>query len=94
MAIVNKKVSELPTVTTPTKNQTIFIGNHLGTTSIVPLSSIMSVIVQSLTTTGDPLRNALMTSLCAAFIPKPATATNGHVLTYQASTSTWISLPK
>jgi hypothetical protein len=77
--MASKKVSEFP-VTASIANSDVFLMNHLGTTSTVSFSTLSSSIAPS---TG---------SVAALnFIEKPASSTNGQVLTYNGSTSTWVA---
>lgn len=86
--MANKKISEFP-VTTTLASDDDFLINHIGTTSTVSFSTVSDTISQSVTNslTGD----TVVQKLSANFIKKPASATNGQVLTYNGSTSTWVA---
>jgi len=84
----NKKISEFP-VTTSILQDDDFLINHIGTTNTVSFSTVNNTINSSIinSLTGDTVTRNLSTN----FIRKPASATNGQVLTYNGSTSTWVA---
>jgi len=90
--MANKKISEFP-ITTTLAGGDDFLINHIGTTSTVSFSTVSDTISQTVSSsiinslTGD----TVVQKLSANFIKKPASATNGQVLTYNGSTSTWVA---
>jgi hypothetical protein len=88
----NKKISEFP-ITTTLASGDDFLINHLGTTSTVSFSTVSDTISQTVSSsiinslTGD----TVVQKLSANFIKNPDSATNGQVLTYNGSTSTWVA---
>ena len=88
--MANKKISEFP-VTTSLADSDIFLVDHVGSTSTVSFSTVSNTISQTVSSsitnslTGDTVIRKLSTN----FIKKPASASNGQVLTYNGSTSTW-----
>jgi hypothetical protein len=102
--MANKKVSELPVITS-LRDDDIIVMNQLGTTGTASLSSIgnkvtSNYIPKPATTAGNDgdmliYQNSTSSWVPSApnFIPKPATtaANNGGFLTYQHSTQSWIA---
>jgi hypothetical protein len=88
----NKKISEFP-IATSLAGGDDFLFNHLGSTATVAFSTVSDTISQTVSSsiinslTGD----TVVQKLSANFIKKPASATNGQVLTYNGSTSTWVA---
>jgi len=84
----NKKISEFP-LTTSLANSDVFLIDHLGSTSTVSFSTVSQTVSSNIV---DNLNNDTVTQkLSTNFIKKPASSTNGQVLTYNGSTSTWVA---
>ena len=94
MAITNKLISGLNVVNNAIGSDLV-VANHLGTTSIIPLSSIMTYIKNQITTPGSTYRTDILNSLSGEFIQKP-TANLGpnKILAWNASTMTWVASAK
>lgn len=84
--MANKKISEFP-VTTTLNDDDVFLIDHLKTTSTINYSSLKENISGSLVSN---INNTITSTLkISASQILPSNATNGQVLTYDASTLTW-----
>jgi hypothetical protein len=90
--MANKKISEFP-ITTTLASGDDFLINHIGTTSTVSFSSVSDTISQTVSSSiiNSLSGDTVVQKLSANFIKKPDSATNGQVLTYNGSTSTWVA---
>jgi hypothetical protein len=90
--MANKKISEFP-VTTTLAGGDAFLINHIGTTSTVSFSTVSDTISQTVSSsiTNSLTGDTVIQKLSSNFIKKPDSATNGQVLTYNGSTSTWMA---
>jgi len=84
----NKKISEFP-LTTSLANSDVFLIDHLGSTSTVSFSTVSQTVSSNIVDNLD--NNDVTQKLSTNFIKKPTSSTNGQVLTYNGSTSTWVA---
>ena len=94
MAITNKLISGLTVVNNAIGSDSV-VANHLGTTSTIPLSTIMTYIKDQITTPGSTYRNAILASLSGEFIQKPtANLGTNRILAWNTSTQSWVASAK
>lgn len=94
MAVTNKLISGLPVVPTAISSDLV-VANHLGTTSIIPLSAIMSYIKDQITTPGSTYRTDILNSLSTEFIGKPTSNLGANrILAWNTSTQSWVASAK
>jgi hypothetical protein len=92
MAVTNKLISGLPVVPNAI-NSDLIVANHLGTTSIIPLSTIMNYIKEQITTSSS-YRTDILNSLSSEFIKRPSGEGAGKILAWNTSTQTWVASAK
>jgi hypothetical protein len=93
MAITNKLISDLNEVANPVGSDLI-VANHLGTTSTIPLSSIMNYLKEQIISAGT-YRTDIINSLSSEFIKRPTSNLGANrILAWDTTTATWVASSK